>query len=283
MERAADLFVFLVSEYLERAYEAQTPEIRLSLTAIGVIASFHLYLQAKKPWNPVIGETYIGRWANGTTMYAEQTSHHPPITSVQIRTPTNHWKIDANFCFGIDQGLLQIDILQKGRTTLQFADGCTYEWEYPIIRAVGILRGDRIIRIRGPFHMKDLTNKMEARVKVGPKPSKARGIVKPKATMIWGGVRREGAAKDDYIARITGDYVGVVCLNGEPVWNLETDFASRPSVKVLDDELLLSDCRFRIDRAMMIQGDMEAAESAKALLEELQRRDARLRSSGPRG
>lgn len=279
MERAADLFSFLVSDFLERAYATDSRPIRAALTAIGVIASFHLYLQAKKPWNPVIGETYIGRWASGPTMYAEQTSHHPPVTSVQIRTPTGHWKIDANFCFGIDQGIFQIDVLQKGRTTLQFSDGCTYEWEYPTIRAVGLLRGDRIVRVKGPFHLKDLTNRLEVKVKVAPKASKARGIVKPQATTVWGGVRAEGAPKDVFLAKITGDYAGVVCLDGVGVWSLETDFAVRPCVKVDDDELLLSDCRFRIDRAMLIQGDMEAAEHAKGLLEELQRCDAKLRGT----
>jgi hypothetical protein len=48
---------------------------------------------------------------------------------------------------------------------------------------------------------------------------------------------------------------------------------------VADEELLPSHCRFRTDRVMLIQGDMDAAEKGKGLLEELQRRDAKLHSN----
>jgi hypothetical protein len=277
IERSCDLFSFLVCDFLDRAAACDCPERRLSLVTIGVIASFHLYLQAKKPWNPVIGETYVGRWPNGVTIFAEQVSHHPPITCLQIRTPTNNWRIDGQFCFNIDQSLLKVDIQQNGLTRLMFSDGSRYEWEFPTIRAVGILTGDRVVHVHGPLKIKDLTHNLEAHVKVGPKASKQRGIVQPRATTIWGGVRTNGAAKDSFLMRITGDYAGTVYLDGEPVWRLERDFAHRPSVKVEEEELLPSDCRFRIDRALLIQGDADAAEEAKTLVENLQRCDAKLR------
>jgi hypothetical protein len=279
MERASDLFSFLVCDFLELAYSCDSNQIRLSYVAIGIIASFHLYLQAKKPWNPVIGETYVGRWPNDSTIFAEQVSHHPPITCLQISSQTNHWNIDANLCFDIDQGLSKVNILQKGLTRLRFADGCTYEWEFPTITAVGILSGDRIVRVRGPLKMKDITNDLEVHVKISPKPSKQRGIVHPRASTIWGGVRRHGSTKDAFMSRITGDYAGIVNLDGQPIWKLEHDFAQRPIVKIDEEELLPSDCRFRIDRSMLIQGDISMAEEGKLLLENLQRRDAKLRVS----
>jgi hypothetical protein len=147
MERASDLFAFLVSDFLERAYFCNSPEARLSHVAVGIIASFHLCMRSKKPWNPVIGETYIGRWPNGPTMFAEQLSHHPPVTSIQIISQTNHWTIDATLSFEIDLGLSKATIRQKGLTRLRFADGCTYEWEFPAITVVGIIRGDRVVRV----------------------------------------------------------------------------------------------------------------------------------------
>jgi hypothetical protein len=168
MERSTDLFAFLVSDYLERAFQCTSPEVRLATVTIGIIAAFHLYLQSKKPWNPVLGETYVGEWADGTTLYGEQISHHPAITAIQIRPPTNHWRIDAQFCFGVCQGLLQVDVLQKGRTKLEFADHTVYEWEFPTIRAVGILKGDRIVRVEGSLTVKDLTNCLNATVNVFP-------------------------------------------------------------------------------------------------------------------
>jgi hypothetical protein len=275
MERSTDLFAFLVSDYLERAFECTLPEGRLSMVAIGIIAGFHLYLQSKKPWNPVLGETYVGEWGDGTTLYGEQISHHPAITAIQIRTPTNHWRIDAQFCFGVSQGLLQVDVLQKGRTKLEFADHTIYEWEFPTIRAVGILKGDRIVRVEGSLTVKDLTNRLDAKIDTWPKNSKKLGIVHARATTIWGGIARPG--QEGWLAVIHGDYCDTVYINDQVAWKLDGCFASRARVKIPDTDLMPSDARFRIDRALLIRGDLHGAEEAKCLLEMLQRRDAKLR------
>lgn len=37
----------------------------------------------KKPFNPLLGETYQG-FIDGCPIYGEQISHHPPITSVYM-------------------------------------------------------------------------------------------------------------------------------------------------------------------------------------------------------
>ncbi len=40
-----------------------------------------LYFYIEKPFNPILGETYQGM-INGCFVYAEQISHHPPISSI---------------------------------------------------------------------------------------------------------------------------------------------------------------------------------------------------------
>jgi hypothetical protein len=281
MERASDLFAFLVARYLQLACETADPPMRLSYIAIGVMAAFHLYLQPKKPWNPVIGETYVGQWENGVCIYGEQISHHPPITALQVRCPNDRWRIDAHFSFGIEQGVTSFDIKQTGPARLVFADGGEIEWEHPGIRASGILKGDRVEKVIGPFQMKDVKNGLEVFVEISPKSSKSRGITQSRASVVWGGIRPIGETKDVFIKKITGDYADTLFVDGAPIWNLSRDFAVRPNVVVEPDRLLLSDARFRIDRALVIQGDMEGAEVAKTLLEQLQRRDAKLRAAGP--
>jgi hypothetical protein len=278
MERAGDLFAFLVCDWLDRAHATHVPEQRLATVTVGIIAGFHIYLQSKKPWNPVLGETYVGQWENGATMYGEQVSHHPPRTAIQVRSPTQHWWIESQFCFEMDRGMLQIDVLQRGVTTLHFDDGTVYQWEFPMIRAVGLLRGDRIVRVVGPLVVKDLTNRIESIIHVGPKNSRRRGILHSAATTIWGGVARAGANADEFLVRITGDYCGALCIDDRQVWRLDSCFARRPSAKIEAEDMLLSDARYRIDRAMLIQRGEGDAEAAKKLLEELQRRDARQRT-----
>lgn len=42
-----------------------------------------LSLEAEKPFNPILGETYQGYIA-GCPVYGEQISHHPPISALYM-------------------------------------------------------------------------------------------------------------------------------------------------------------------------------------------------------
>ncbi|OHT03724.1 Oxysterol binding protein [Tritrichomonas foetus] len=282
IERAADLFSFLSTTFMEKAVAEPDNSKRLAMITVGVIAPFHLYLQAKKPWNPVIGETYIGKWSNGIMMFGEQTSHHPPVSNIQLTTPDNSWKVDAQFNFEIDQGIFQIDILQKGNTKLTLADGTVYEWEFPTICVTGLLKGDRIVKVQGPLEIRDVTNNLTAHIKINPKQNKKiKELKHPRVTTIYGGVcKGKYDEKKKFLSVVTGDYADKVYIDGELEWNISRDLTHRP-LEILDDnELLPSDCRFRIDRTKLINGNMDEADKAKQLVEELQRHDSKVRASG---
>ena len=51
-----------------------------SVLAFGLSMS-PLYLNMEKPFNPILGETFQA-WINGCPAYAEQISHHPPISAL---------------------------------------------------------------------------------------------------------------------------------------------------------------------------------------------------------
>jgi len=76
---------------------------------------------------------------------------------------------------------------------------------------------------------------------------------------------------------VTGDYCGKVFVDDELVWDIEDSLAMRPFSALFDEELLPSDCRYRLDRNMFIDGDMAGADAAKRALEDAQRREAKLR------
>jgi hypothetical protein len=42
-----------------------------------------LYFDMEKPFNPILGETFQGV-IDGCPVYAEQISHHPPISSILL-------------------------------------------------------------------------------------------------------------------------------------------------------------------------------------------------------
>jgi hypothetical protein len=276
IERAADLFSFLSTGFIDAAIAKPAPEDRLSVLTVGILAGFHLLLLSKKPWNPALGETFVARWPNGVTLYGEQTSHHPAVTCIQVYGA--QWRIDATLHFEINQGLMQVDILQKGSVRLTLHDGSRYEWEFPTIRATGILRGDRIVRAKGPFAVKDLTHSLECEIDINPKDSKKKGIRNSRATTIWGGVRSSASAKSPLLKIITGDYTDKIFVDGVSTWNINQDLTSRPTEVIDDQDLLPSDGRFRIDRGYLIRGDETSAAKAKTLLEELARHDEKLRS-----
>lgn len=52
-----------------------------------------VYCKSKAPFNPVLGETYQAKKSNGTLLYLEQTSHHPPTSHFLMVGPQNSFKM----------------------------------------------------------------------------------------------------------------------------------------------------------------------------------------------
>jgi len=80
---------FLYTEFLKQAAASSEPYERLKLVTTFVLAGLHNSISALKsraPLNPILGETLMAKKDDGTTIYLEQTVHHPP---------TSNWE-----CFG---------------------------------------------------------------------------------------------------------------------------------------------------------------------------------------
>lgn len=279
LERTADLFTFIADDYAQQMVDCGVPETRLQLLTTGIIGAFHIYMQSKKPWNPVLGETYYGKWPNGVEIFGEQSCHHPPVSDFQIYGPNNSWSCHAHCHFSISSGVRQVDVIQRGTFVLEFNDGATYEWEFPTISVTGIIRGDRYVLIKGPLVVKDTYNDLVCQVEIAPKADKSRGIPKQRQTTIYGGIL-DGSGKN-YISKITGDYANKVVVDDEELWNIDTKIAHRPLAPVDEDMILPSDCRFRIDRMYLINKKLDIADEAKIIIEEAQRREEKLRELVP--
>lgn len=281
LERIADLCSFLVNIYIPKAIEEEDSNMKLAYLACGVMASFHLDMQSKKPFNPMIGETFVTKWPNGAEFYAEQTSHHPPIAAFQIIGPDNSYKISSHCCINVESGISQVEIQQKGLFTLEFPDGGIFEWEFPTIVVCGTVKGSRIVKVKGPFNMWDRVNEMECHIKINPKKDRKRGINDSNASTCWGGLRPTGDKGYEQVFK--GDYCKQILFEDEPMWTIEDDLASRPNVEIADDDLLLSDDRYRLDRSLFIQGNNDEADKAKLALEDMQRREEKMRMGSKKG
>ena len=279
LERTADIFVFLAEKYIDQCAEEKDPDMKLLNIAAGIVAGFHIYMQAKKPWNPVLGETYVGKWESGARIYAEQTSHHPPISDWEIFGKDDSWHCHSHCSFTIDSGMREVDINQSGIFHLDFKDGNMYEWEFPVIQVYGIIYGDRIIRVKGPVIIRDMKNNLVCEVQIQPKKDKSKKIDTSVATTVYAftyeaddyGKKERKVMRGDWTDKLTVDPDNTV------LWDIKVDRVKRPIVTADREEMLPSDSRFRLDRAFLIQKSTEAADEAKTTIEESQRREEKLR------
>lgn len=126
---------FSYSQYLNEAAECSDPIRRLQLVLTFLVAGLHVNLfefKSKPPLNPILGETYIARREDGTKIYLEQTSHHPPIS---------HWEMigphESFHFYGHDQiiaglsGPNTLKASKKGKHVIDFKDGTRITYILP--------------------------------------------------------------------------------------------------------------------------------------------------------
>ena len=83
LEREARYWSY-VPYYLKRAASIKDPFERFKLvTMIGLSGSI-VNIRQKKPFNPHLGETFQGYFADGSTIDMEYTEHHPPVSTFYI-------------------------------------------------------------------------------------------------------------------------------------------------------------------------------------------------------
>lgn len=281
LERMADFFSFLAGEYLDKAAATTSVEERLKLISIGIVSSLHLYHQNKKPWNPVLGETYVCHYNSGAVLYGEQVSHHPPISNFEIFGKDAAWKIHGQCNFNIDSSMNHFEVIQKGLFVCTFNDGDKYEWEFPNTYVNGVQHGDRFIRVVGKVVVKNNEKAMKAVIRLAPKKDKKLGITDFAHTYIYGGIKKIRGKKEkrtDFINVYRGDYCKQLTMDDQVIWDINAHKAKRPNQDVNDDELLPADSRFRFDRAYLIdKKPMEDADLMKKTIEYAQRREEKLR------
>ncbi|PAA72564.1 hypothetical protein BOX15_Mlig011358g2 [Macrostomum lignano] len=119
-------------ELFLRAADLPDPESRMVAVLEWFLTSFHAGRKgaiAKKPYNPLIGETFHCSWllGDGSTQLvytAEQVSHHPPVTAFYLECPQKQIWLNASIytkskfmgmSIGVNMiGKLQLHLLGHG-------------------------------------------------------------------------------------------------------------------------------------------------------------------------
>ncbi len=116
------------------------------MTAVLAVSS-HV-LSQYKPFNPLLGETFTGKYDEETKIFMEHISHHPAISFFNVENP--NWSLFGRWLYNAKIGLTCFDIFNEGWLTLKFKDNNeTFMIKYPESALKGMVTGNRGFKVIG--------------------------------------------------------------------------------------------------------------------------------------
>ncbi|KAK9833077.1 hypothetical protein WJX74_006386 [Apatococcus lobatus] len=164
LEKLTDVWVY--PALLTKAASCTDPVERMRWTVTWFVAGLqHVFQSWRKPFNPLLGETYQASQPDGSTVQMEQISHHPPISAFQITGPgylfVGHSQPEVTFRANA------IKTTAKGMRMLHFADGTSIDIVYPAYYMRGILSGTPRGEMVGTARFTDATHGLVCDVTFG--------------------------------------------------------------------------------------------------------------------
>lgn len=102
-----------------------------------------------------MGETYQAYFEDGTKVYCEHTSHHPPIANFLMQDPDNLYEFWGFYEFKAKISQNTLVMRNEGPNNLRFQDGQTITYQYPINKLGGMLWGERTLNLDGTMVFED--------------------------------------------------------------------------------------------------------------------------------
>jgi len=84
LERIPDAWIY-APIYFNRAADTSDKLERFKNLVVVSVSGLYNICGQRKPFNPILGETYQGHWQDGTTIDIEHTSHHPPKCNYYVK------------------------------------------------------------------------------------------------------------------------------------------------------------------------------------------------------
>lgn len=290
----------LAYKYLDKASVESNHLERLKLCVSFFITNLNHTLIGYKPFNPILGETYQAVIKSPDTkdienksnikIYAEQTSHHPPI--LNFYGFSDSYKIKGfRETSAIASGNSVIANVQ-GPFNIEFKDANITAY-FPPFSFFGLVYGKRMFGYNGIFKIEDTKNGLIAIIDINPKQQSKGffGSIFGKKEKIFpdyfkGYIAKTTDVKYDQkkniynvdenkiLSHIEGEYNNYVEIDGKNTWNI----AEYPFADIyLQNYMLPSDSQFRSDLILYKNEKIEMAQYAKMNMEDLQRKDVKLR------
>lgn len=263
--------------FLHQAAETNDPVLRMKLIVGFIIGGLNRQcIGQKKPFNPILGETYQASFFDGTKVFMEQTSHHPPVSHWDVEAP-GRWRMygHGEATASVTTGNT-IKCGRKGSNTIVFAsDGAVITWDSPSLFVGGLLWGTRTMEFSGEITVTDAKNNLEIKINFDADTVKGGwfGGGKTGATdVIRGSLVRKGKKEDENVKMcdMEGSWINYVQFDGKRIW----DIRSHAGYSLIPHpNPLPSDSSFREDLCALASGNVALAQKEKERLEVLQRAD----------
>lgn len=96
LQRIIDFFS-AAPMFLTLASKAKDPVERLSYVIAFSLSNIYICTGQNKPFNPLLGETNQGSFADGSKYYCEHTCHHPPISHFLLEHPDGLYRLHGYY------------------------------------------------------------------------------------------------------------------------------------------------------------------------------------------
>ncbi|XP_041119755.1 oxysterol-binding protein-related protein 6-like isoform X3 [Polyodon spathula] len=272
------------TELLDKAAETEDPFERMILVAAFAVSGYSstYYRAGSKPFNPVLGETYeCIREDKGLCFFAEQVSHHPPISACHCESKKFtfwqdiRWK---NKFWGKSMEILPIGIVNVALPKY----GDHYEWNKVTTCIHNILSGRRWIEHYGEITIRNTKSSLCICKLTFVKGNYWSSSVNEVQGFV---MDQEGKVVHQLFGKWhEGLYCGVA-PSAKCIWrpgSMPTDYEmyygfTRFAIELnelcptIKDLIPPTDARFRPDQRFLEEGNVEAAINEKQRIEDLQR------------
>jgi len=276
LERIADGWCF-APQYLNRAAACvDDPLERFKLVVTFVLSGLHNTCRPGKPFNPILGETFEATFKDGTQIFCEQTSHHPPVTSWEVLGPNQSYHFYGYGEWTVGFRGNSVKGHQTGPNFIVFQDGTKISWNLPESWCRGVMFGDRIIEYMGEVIFEDKVNDILLNLVIAPSAKDGFFSFKKKlpSDYIQGEIMRKGKS----VSVVDGSWLGSILFDDKPYWDFQEKLELHVPIPV--EFPLPSDSRYREDLVYRKVDDCDNAKEWKLNLETLQRNDRKLREEG---
>jgi len=253
--------------YLNLASNLTDNVERLKYVIVATISCWYKSSVILKPLNPIWGETYEMMWEDGSHEYVEQTSHHPPCSNFIIYGPNNNYRFSGYLNFTSNAWINSMKLTNTGKRCVDFKDGTHIDFDYCQDQYSNTFYGTFRHENIGDVHWNDVTHELKAEMSLG-------GSAKSALSDYF-----EGTIKDkdgNVLSNFTGSYLSHIDFDGKRYWDIRRniDIEEYPIKNQLKSSSI-----YRKDSLLLYQRKLDEAQDAKTELEEIQRRDRRLRKA----